>query len=186
MNVILASASPRRKELLKHIYPLFSVLPADVDETVPALMDAEDVSEYLAKKKALHLAKSHEKDLIIAADTTVLLNGQILGKPLNEEEAIKMLTLLSDQTHKVVTGCCLALEGKIHSFSQTSLVTFYPLCEEEILQYVASGDPLDKAGAYGIQTGGCLFVKEIQGDYFNIVGLPVSRLHKEIQHFLKK
>ena len=184
MKTILASASPRRKELIKNIFNSVIIKPADVDESLPTEIDPKEAPIFLAEKKALCLADENFDDLIIAADTIVLHDNKILGKPSDENDAKNMLLALSDSAHKVITGCALCYQGKLHSFSETSTVQFYPLSEEEIDAYIATGEPMDKAGAYGIQSKGGLFVKEIHGDYFNIVGLPIARLKREIASFL--
>ncbi len=185
MQVILASASPRRKELLKFIFDRFSVCPADVDETLPDGIDADEAPVYLSKIKARALCDENPDSLIIAADTVVIMDGVILGKPTDTADAARMLKSLSGRTHRVITGCTVGFGGRTHSFSAVSFVTFYPLSDTEISDYIATGDPMDKAGAYGIQSGAATFVEKIEGDYFNIVGLPVARLKREIENFIK-
>ncbi len=185
MQYILASQSPRRLELLKLITPNFEVIPADINESLPDTVAPDFGPEFLAVKKAAHIAKSHEDCLVIGADTSVLLGSTVLGKPKSTDEAREMLTALSGNTHRVITGCALFYKGKHLSFSEETAVEFYPLTDDEINRYIASDEPMDKAGAYGIQGGGSLFVKEIHGDYFNVVGLPVGRLNREIKNFLK-
>lgn len=177
--MILASASPRRRELLSYSASSFEVRPADVDETVPDNISPEETAEYLAVKKAKAALKANPYDDIIAADTVVILDGEIMGKPRNINHAREMLRRLSGKTHKVITGVCVCSRGRTESFSECTEVTFYDLTDSEIEAYIQSGDPMDKAGAYGIQSpGGTLFVKEIKGDFFNVVGLPVARLHR--------
>ena len=185
MKIILASASPRRKELLKRIYSDFEIAAADIDESIPAQIKNENAPEFLSVQKAKAIDPGEENNLIIAADTIVILNSEILGKPQDDEDAKRMLRLLSGKTHKVITGCCLRQGEKYRSFSVESTVTFYKLTEKDIDTYVSSGASSGKAGAYGIQDTGCLFVKEICGDYYNIVGLPIGRLNQEIRNFLK-
>lgn len=185
MQVILASQSPRRLELLKLITTDFTVAPSDIDEVLPSDIPTDSGPEYLAAKKAGAIAKSHSDSLVIGADTSVILNGTVLGKPTDEQEAIQMLHALSGRTHKVITGCALFYKGRHLSFSEVTEVEFLPLTDTEINRYIASGEHSDKAGAYGIQGGASLFVKGIRGDYFNVVGLPVSRLNREIKRFLK-
>ncbi len=186
MKVILASASPRRQELIQRIFDDYIVFPADIDETLPDDIGSEFAPVFLAAEKAQAVAKSFPEDLIIAADTIVIADGKILGKPKDKEEAFEMLHLLSGQTHKVITGCCIKKGKRCASFSEESLVTFFDLKDEEIIAYVDSGAADGKAGAYGIQDGGALFVERIEGDYYNIVGLPIARLNREIQMLLEE
>ena len=186
MKYILASNSPRRKELLKLVIPEYSCIAADIEENCPDDVPPENRPEFLALKKAEHIAKSHNGSVVIGADTAVFANGQMLGKPADEKDAEKMLAALSGKTHKVITGCAIVKGEKKKSFSVISEVTFYKLTENEIKEYVGTKEPLDKAGAYGIQGKGALLVKEIKGDYFNIVGLPVAQLDREIRSFLSK
>lgn len=185
MKVILASASPRRKELLKRIYTEFEIAAADIDESVPLGMKNEDAPEYLSREKAKAISASPDS-LIIAADTIVILEGEILGKPSDKEDAKKMLRSLSGKDHKVITGCSLRQGSRLRSFSVESTVTFYALTDSEINAYVNSGASNGKAGAYGIQDLGSLFVKEIHGDYYNIVGLPIAKLNQEIKEFISE
>ncbi len=186
INVILASASPRRKELLSVIFDKFQIVVSDVEENVPDGIKNENQPEYLARLKALDVAKSNPDSLVIGADTSVLADGIILGKPKSKDEAYDMLKLLSGRSHKVITGCCICLNGKSHSFSVTTYVNFYELSEGEINNYIDTLEPYDKAGGYGIQSKGGLFVKGIRGDYFNVVGLPVAELKREIDNFIKR
>lgn len=180
MKIVLASASPRREELLRRIYPDFMIAPADVDETVPEKMKAEEVPLFLAQKKAAKAVTEHPDALVITADTVVLAGNEILGKPKHEEDAARMLHLLSGNTHRVLTGCCVSFSGKSRAFTSCSFVTFYPLSEQEIGEYIKTGEPFGKAGAYAIQGKAALFVKGIEGDFYNIVGLPVAQLKREI------
>ena len=185
MQVILASASPRRKELLRFIFDKFEVFPADVDETLPDETDADSAPVFLSKIKAQAVLQKHPDALVIAADTVVIMHDEILGKPSDTVDAARMLNLLSGRTHRVITGCTVGFGGRTHSFSAVSFVTFYPLTDTEISDYIKTGDPMDKAGAYGIQSGAATFVEKIEGDFFNIVGLPVARLKREIENFIK-
>lgn len=179
--IILASASPRRQELLKLITEDFAVIPSDIDEIVPNEVAPEKSPEYLAVKKARHIFENgHINDIVIGCDTGVFIDGEMLGKPKDKRNAEEMLMKLSGRRHKVITGCCICKNGSINSFSQTTEVEFYSLSEDEIESYIATGEPMDKAGAYGIQGRGALLVKGINGDYFNVVGLPVARLNKEL------
>lgn len=178
MKIILASASPRRRELLKYAVPEFDVVPADIDETLPGDTPAEKSAEYLAVKKARHIAELYPDSLVIGSDTVVISEGEILGKPRDEADAARMLKKLSGKTHSVITGVCAVCGTKCESFSQETRVKFYPLSDDEIAAYIATGDPMDKAGAYGIQSGGCILAESIEGDFFNVVGLPVAGLKR--------
>lgn len=184
MDVVLASASPRRKALLKKIYEDFKVIPSDIREIVPRDLPVDQCPEYLAHEKANMVSKGKEKSLVIGCDTAVILEGLMLNKPRDTKEARTMIGMLSGNVHRVVTGCCLIYLGQIRSFSVSTEVEFYELTEEQIENYVKTAEPYDKAGGYGIQGTGALFVKGINGDFYNIVGLPVSRLKREIDEFL--
>ena len=186
MTWILASASPRRKELLRLIHPDFTVVPSDAEEILPDDISPERAPEYLASLKARAVAQKYPDDLVIGADTAVILGRRIYGKPADAEDARQMLSQLSGREHKVITGCCLCCRGRERVFSQKTLVRFFPLTAEEIDRYVATGEPMDKAGAYGIQEQGALLVDTVLGDYFNVVGLPVARLNREITDFLSQ
>ena len=193
-HLILGSASPRRRELLSLITEDFTVRLADIDERalendleqrhVPACQ----VSEELASAKAHAVFETLDEDsrassIVIGADTSVILDDEIYGKPESEEDAKRMLTNLSGRKHVVATGVSLVFEGGEKRFTDVSLVEFYPLDDYQrnvIARYVESGDPMDKAGAYGIQSGGALLVKGIEGDFLNVVGLPVARLAREL------
>lgn len=183
-KIILASASPRRKELLETAGAEFEIIVADVDETVPEGTKPEDAAVMTAEKKALAVAENHKDSIVIGADTIVVADGRILGKPADKADACRMLSVLSGVEHKVITGVCLACEDKKITFAQVSKVKFYDLTDEEINAYVETGEPMDKAGAYGIQGKGCVLVEKIEGDYFNIVGLPVARVMKELRGFM--
>ena len=186
MKVILASASPRRKELITRLFEEYTVVPADIDETIPDEIGAEFAPVFLAAQKAQAISETNPNALIIAADTVVIADGEILGKPKDRSEAKQMLRFLSGKTHKVITGCCISKGTESCSFYEESYVTFYELSEKEIDEYVDQGLADGKAGAYGIQDNGALFVQKIEGDYYNIVGLPIARLNREIQQFLEE
>lgn len=185
INYVLASKSPRRAELMHYIAPDFEILPAECGENPPAGIEADEVSEFLAVQKALDVSKKRPDSLVIGCDTVVILNGEIMGKPKDLEDAFRMLKALSGRVHTVVSGVCLCYKGKTLSFTQKTAVEFYPLSDEDILNYVRQSNPLDKAGAYGIQDKGGLFVKEISGDYYNVVGLPLARLNLEIKKLVR-
>lgn len=185
MKIILASASPRRQELLNYVFDEFECIPADIDETVPESVSPENSAEYLAVKKAEHIAASFPDALVIGCDTVVVHNGVVYGKPSDKADAEKMLCSLSGKKHSVITGVCLCLNGRKHSFSDVTAVEFYNLSPQEISAYIATGSPMDKAGAYGIQDRKFLPVKAIEGDYFNVVGLPIGRLKREAESFIE-
>ena len=180
---LLASASPRRQELLKRVVQDFSVCPADVDESLPLGISPREAVLDLSRRKARAVAKSHPKDRVLGADTVVALEGRILGKPADEAHAFAMLSALSGKTHEVYTGVTLCQGAFCHSFAVCSQVTFYPLSPVEITRYIQTGEPMDKAGAYGIQGMGALLVEGIRGDYCNIVGLPIAALNRELAVF---
>ena len=185
-KVILASASPRRQELVKLIFNSVKILPADCDETLPEGIGAREAVEYLSKIKNEASAKlMGYENLIISADTVVAVEDEILGKPVDKEDARRMITLLSGKVHQVYTGVTLSLNGKIKTFSEKTDVEFFSLTDAEIEEYISSSEPYDKAGAYGIQGKAGLLVKGINGDYYNVVGFPVARLKREIEEFIK-
>lgn len=186
VDIILASASPRRRELLKLICEDFKSVSPNVEETVPDEVEIFQRPQYLAVKKAFHVAKGlSKKAVVIGCDTGVFIDEEMLGKPKDKNDAFSMLKKLSGRDHLVVTGCCITDGERKREFSVTSRVFFYPLTDEDIKDYIATGEPMDKAGAYGIQGKGSLLIKKIQGDYFNIVGLPLSALARELSLFLK-
>lgn len=183
MEVVLASGSPRRKELLTRLYSEFKVIPSRMRELVPKELGVDNCPEYLACKKAEIVAKAYRKSLVIGCDTSVIIDDMILNKPRDTNDATEMMKLLSGRVHRVITGCCLFYMEKYRSFSEVTEVEFYPLTDEEIERYVVTPEPYDKAGGYGIQGKAALFVKGIRGDYYNIVGLPIARLQREIAEF---
>lgn len=180
-KIILASQSARRKELLKYIFEDFEIIPSNADETPPEGIEAEDAPEILAVRKALDVAKYYPDDLVIGCDTVVILDGVIFGKPADMDDAFNMLRSLSGRTHKVVSGVCICYRGKTMSFSQTTLVSFYPLSDEDIQKYIEESSPLDKAGSYGIQDKGGLFVRSLEGEHYNVIGFPIARLKLELE-----
>lgn len=175
-RVVLASASPRRRELLELIGIPYTADPADIDETVRGDESPAIYVERLARGKASAVAERHPDALVIAADTTVVLDGRIIGKPGTEEEARVMLNSLNGVTHTVVTGMACTFNGKWESAVDDVSVTFRHLSDAEIRDYVATGEPMDKAGAYGIQGYGATIVRRIDGDYFAVMGLSLVRL----------
>ncbi|MFC2187950.1 Maf family nucleotide pyrophosphatase [Fulvivirgaceae bacterium LMO-SS25] len=185
-RLILASKSPRRKQLLEEAGFEFEIRTQNVKEDFPSEMQASLVPIYLAEKKALGVSILSENELIIASDTIVEAGGEILGKPESPSQAAEMLMKLSGTTHKVITGVCLRSKSFIHSFSEETNVTFKKLSIEEIQYYIINFMPLDKAGAYGIQEWiGLIGVSGIQGCYFNVVGFPVARFYKELNSLIR-
>ncbi|MCQ2247340.1 MAG: Maf-like protein [Bacteroidaceae bacterium] len=186
-NVILASNSPRRRELLGGLGIEYQVktIPG-IDESYPDSLKGEEIPIHISQKKAeAYLQQMQDKDLIITADTIVYQDGMVLGKPADEAEAIKMLQLLSGHTHQVITGVSVVTKQKVKSFAVTTQVTFASLTDEEIHYYVQHYRPFDKAGSYGIQEWiGFIGVTGIEGSYFNVMGLPVQRLYTELKQLV--
>lgn len=185
-NIILASASPRRRELLSQAGIPFTVKPSRAEEKITTDNPAEAV-EQLSRQKCRDIyGQSREDMLVIGADTVVAAEGKILGKPGSVQEAEEMLRQLRGKTHQVYTGVTLMLRDKgvekSSTFHERTEVTFYAMTDEEIKSYIATGEPMDKAGAYGIQGKSAVFIKGICGDYNNVVGLPLSRLYQELRH----
>lgn len=175
--MILASQSPRRKELLGFISSDFRIIPAVGEEVVPEGAAPEETVLALSRQKAEEIFADNKGDTIIAADTIVAIDGEILGKPRDEKHAAEMLGKLSGRVHSVFTGVCVIFpDGSSENFAEETKVEFYELTEQEIADYIATGDPMDKAGAYGIQEKGAANVKGIVGDFYNVMGLPVGRL----------
>lgn len=184
-HVVLASNSPRRRELLAGLGIDFEVrvLPG-IDESYPENLPVVDIAQYIATKKAAAYDVAVD-ELLITADTVVIVDDLVLGKPHNTDEASRMLHLLSGRTHQVVTGVCLRTRSCEHSFAVTTDVAFKVLTEEEIVHYVSVYKPFDKAGAYGIQEWiGFIGVTGLHGSYFNVMGLPVQRIYTELEHVL--
>ena len=175
MQLILASASPRRKELLGLFHIPFTIRVADIDETMDAARSPYDEVARVSRLKAMAVPREDD-DVIIAADTIVVCEGRVLGKPGTEAEAVEMLQMLSGRDHQVMTGCTLVRADASVTFTEVTDLHFRPLSQREIESYVASGEPMDKAGAYGIQGGAALFCERMVGDYYNVMGLPVCRL----------
>ena len=185
MTTILASASPRRRELLALAGIPFEIHVSHVEERIDPLWSAAEAACALAQQKAGDVSARFPAACVIAADTIVEIGGILLGKPVDAADAARMLRLLSGRAHRVVTGVCLRRGEAERVFDRETLVRFYRLSEEEIEAYVRSGEPMDKAGAYGIQGRGALLVEGITGDYFNVVGLPVAQLVRELKAFIK-
>lgn len=179
MQLILASASPRRKALLSLFGIPFTVRAADIDETMNPEKPPFDEVARVSRLKALAVSRG-EEEVVIAADTIVVCQGKVLGKPHSEKEAAAMLRLLSGRDHQVMTGCTILYGDSVETFTEVTSLHFRPLSEKEILKYVQSGEPMDKAGAYGIQGGAALFCEKLEGDYYNVMGLPVCRLYETL------
>ena len=175
MHLILASASPRRKELLSLFHIPFTIRVADIDETMDPGKEPYDEVARVSRLKAQAIPRE-EDDIVIAADTIVVCGGRVLGKPHSETEAEAMLTLLSGRDHQVMTGCTVLRGDRADTFTEVTDLHFRTLTPGEIRRYVRSGEPMDKAGAYGIQGGAALFCQRLVGDYYNVMGLPVCRL----------
>lgn len=180
---ILASSSPRRKQLLQQVHYSFSIQTQTVDEQISPAISPKKAVQQLAMKKAQAVWKENEDTVVLGADTIVALGHHILGKPKNEAEAINMLNRLSNTTHSVYTGVCIYGGADSYTFYEKTDVTFYLLNEQEIDMYIKSGEPFDKAGSYGIQALGAYFVKEIKGDYYTVVGLPLAKTMRALQRF---
>lgn len=175
MQLILASQSPRRRELLGLFGIPFVTKAADIDETMDPLLPAQEEVVRVSREKARAIPAT-PADVVVAADTIVVCAGKILGKPHTQEEAVEMLQLLSGRDHQVMTGVTVRCGQQEESFTQITDLHFRPLSDGEIRRYVATGEPMDKAGAYGIQGGAALFCEKMNGDYYNVMGLPVCRL----------
>lgn len=178
MALILASQSPRRKELLSFITENFTVKVSDAEEITDPSLSPEETVKALAVLKGEAVAADFSDDVIISADTIVVLDGKILGKPHSREEAFSMLSSLSGRSHEVFTGVCVISGDKKFCFAQRTLVTFCCLSEDDINAYIETNEPFDKAGAYGIQGKGSVMIESIEGDYYNVMGLPVARLNR--------
>ncbi len=184
MHFILASSSPRRRELLDGLGVAFDIRPAVGEEHPAPGLSGEETAAALSRAKCLEVASAAEWDaVVVAADTVVCLDGAILGKPHDEADAARMLRALSGREHTVCTGVTVASGGRTVTGCETTRVRFRALSDEEIAAYIATGEPMDKAGAYGIQGRAALFVEGIDGDYFNVVGLPLCKLEKILKSF---
>ena len=193
--IVLASASPRRQELLRNAGIPFEVQPADVDETPMAGEPAQRCAERLAREKALKVWRNRPQEIVLGADTVVVVDDVILGKPTDAEDAVRMLRLLSGRQHQVITGVCLvrsagrgaqqdeweAATAEIRTAAETTLVTMSAFSDDEIREYVATGEPRDKAGAYAIQGIASRWIPRIEGDYSNVVGLPIALVYRMLK-----
>ena len=180
---ILASGSPRRRELLKAVGYDFDVIPSAVDETLPDGISPARAVELLSERKCGDVAERNPGSVVLGCDTVVVLDGRILGKPADEEDAFKMLRMLSGRVHSVFTGVCISCGGKKTVFNVETKVRFFDLTDELINAYISTGEPMDTAGAYGIQAFGAALVESINGDYFTVVGLPLARVMRALSEF---
>ena len=178
---ILASQSPRRRELLSMLGLKFEIVTADIDETMDETLSVEDAVAEVSRKKAEAVGATHPGRLIVSADTIVTVDGKVLGKPHSEGDARAMLRSLSGRTHTVMTAFCLYRDGEARTHVEKTDVVFKLLSDEEIQAYIATGSPMDKAGAYGIQDGAAVFVERLCGDYYNVMGLPLCALVKRLR-----
>ncbi|NSL51612.1 Maf family protein [Calidifontibacillus erzurumensis] len=184
-KLVLASSSPRRKELLAYAKIPFTIMVSEVDEDFDPNKDPKEIAQDLALQKAKAVFNSADLDdaVVIGADTIVTVDNQILGKPKDAEEAKNMLKMLSGREHVVITGVAIVSSANSTIFYEETKVQFWDLTDEEIEDYIKSGEPFDKAGSYGIQNLGSILVKKIDGDYFNVVGLPIARTYRELKKF---
>jgi septum formation protein len=187
-KIILASQSPRRKQLLEWAEVPFDIVVKETDESYPEGLTAEEVAIHIAKQKALAVQSELPADaLIVAADTIVVLNNRIIGKPKGREDAVAILADLSGQKHRVITGVCILKNDNVINFADTTEVTFHKLSAEQIEFYIDKYKPYDKAGAYAIQEWiGVVGIKSVQGDFYNVMGLPVSRVVRELERLSQK
>ena len=183
MNIVLASQSPRRKELLEKCNVSFTCDPADIDETMDLSNNLNDEIQNLAYRKAAEALKRHPDDLIIGSDTIVVLNNQVLGKPKDQADAFQMLKHLQGNTHEVITGLCFLSKKRKYTAVSNSKVAFSTMNDEEINEYISTGECMDKAGAYGIQGFGGRYITKIEGDYYTIMGLPLNMVYEELKNY---
>lgn len=183
---ILASASPRRRELLQDLQYPFEVVSADCEEYFDRTLTISSAIEQIALCKAQAVWEQYPEAVVLGADTMVCYEHKVMGKPGNRKEAYRILKQLSGKTHTVVSGVAIVWKGKAELFHEETSVTFYDLDEDLLLRYLDSREPYDKAGAYGIQGMGKLFVRELHGDYFNVMGLPIAAVYRHLKPYLEK
>lgn len=181
-EIILASGSPRRKELLELLHVDFEIITSNVEEVIKSNLSHEEVVMDIAKQKALDIAKDHKDKIVLGFDTLVIFNDIPLGKPKNKDDAFFMLKQLSGNTHQVLTGCCIIEGDAISTFYDQALVTFSNLSDQEIQEYIDTDEPMDKAGAYGIQGYGAKFIENVNGDFYSVMGLPINKLYKKLKN----
>lgn len=185
MNIILASKSPRRTQILSEMGLKHQVIPSQEKEIIDEQLTPEEIVKSLAYQKAMAISKNHPNDLVIGSDTIVVIENEILGKPKDKQDAIRMLKKLQNQTHKVITGVALICKDKTNIFQDTAFVTFNKMTEEDIIEYLETKKPYDKAGSYGIQDIDQKHIESIVGDFHTIVGLPKIKLQEQLDIFLK-
>ncbi|MFT0799893.1 Maf family protein [Bacillus swezeyi] len=181
--LILASQSPRRKELLDLLQIPYSIVVSKAEEKLNRNFSPAENVKWLAEQKVRVVAEQYPDAVVLGADTIVCYDGVCLGKPKDADEAERMLRMLSGQTHSVLTGVCIKSNSRCETFFEETEVTFWPLEDQEISAYIATGEPFDKAGSYGIQGKGALFVRHIKGDYYTVVGLPISKTMRVLKQF---
>ena len=186
LQIKLASQSPRRQELIQNIFSNFKIVSKEIDEIYPKTLHVSEVASYLSKlKAAAYLENASKDELYITADTVVIYQNEILGKPISKNDAFKMLRKLSGNTHEVYTGVSILLNGSIRTFDDVTKVTFYELTDDEINYYIEKYQPMDKAGSYGIQEWmGYVGIQKMEGDFFNVMGLPLHKLYREINEII--
>lgn len=183
-KIILASKSPRRKQLMDELNIPYEIIVADIDETIDLNNNLVKEIEKLSFLKALKVFESNKDATVIGADTIVVVNNEVLGKPKNEEDAFRMLKLLQNNTHSVITGVSIISSKQSETFSTISTVYFNPMSDKEIKEYIKTKEPMDKAGSYAIQGIGSKFIKKIDGDYYSIMGFPISEVYRRIQKYM--
>lgn len=183
MAIILASGSPRRRELMALITPDYRVETSDVDESGITAADPASLVQALARAKCMAVAQHHPEDVVIGCDTVVDCGGEVFGKPRDAADARRMLRALSGRTHAVHTGVCIARGGRVECFADTCRVTFFPIGEADLEAYIASAEPYDKAGGYAIQGHAAVWIDRLEGDYYTIMGFPVSRVARTLAGF---
>lgn len=185
MKIILASGSPRRRELMHYITDDFDVCTSNAEEILPKDIDPYKAPEFLSSQKAAAIAAENPNDIVIGCDTVVILDGKIMGKPKDVDDAYDMLSSLSNRKHDVVTGCTIMFKDRKCSFLEKTGVVFYDISDDEIKEYISTKEPFDKAGGYGIQGKAALFIKGIEGDYYNVMGLPISALYRKLNEIIE-
>ena len=178
---ILASQSPRRADLLKFIIKDFTIQVSESEEIIDPRLNSQQLVMELAKEKALEVSLNNKDAYVLGFDTLVILDGQPLGKPKDKKDAFNMLKSLSGRSHLVVTGCAIIKGDYVDKFSDEAVVTFNKVTDEEINEYLETGEPFDKAGAYGIQGYGARYIKEIKGDYYSVMGMPLQKLYNKLR-----
>lgn len=182
-RLILASKSPRRRELIDLLKIPYEVIVSEVDESIDLKGNLRKEIEKLASRKAEKVFLDNQDATVIGADTIVVINNEVLGKPKDEKDAYRMLKMLSNNIHEVITGVCIMNKNKIDSFSCSTRVIFNELSDEEINEYISSSEPFDKAGSYAIQGLGAKYIRSIEGDYYTVMGLPISEVYKRLKNF---